>query len=172
MILDITDNCRRHKLVTALDLFGAKKKKDAEGEDILAVIAEEEAEEQEQQEKILDDIKAPVRWRLESVCPWPGLPSLTGYVPSAPWHSSPASEKQVEYLKKFGVDARDGLTKGEVSWLIEQCKNYEEAFPPTPTSKQEWFLRLNGAWEEGLTKREASQRIVALKRGVEQHADS
>ena len=42
---------------------------------------------------------------------------LADYQPVFKWEEKPATEKQVNYLKSFGVDA-DGITKGHASMLI------------------------------------------------------
>ena len=162
LVLDVTDNCRKHKLVTACSLLGVKKE-DADGEDVLAMAEEEEREEQQRQERLRDDIKGPVVWRLESVCPWPGLPSLNGYRPTSPWHDDDASEKQLHVVKRMGLTIQRPLTKGEASWLIDQCMAYEAAYPSPASSKQQYLLQLHGRWVEGMTKKEASRMIGVIK---------
>lgn len=167
LVLDITDNCERHKLVTAMSLLGAKQS-DGQGESIVGVLEREEREEQERQDHIRDWITGPLVWRVQSVCPWPGLPTLNGYMPKALWQDQPASDKQVEMLRRFGLGVQRELTKGEASWLIDQALAYEEAFPTPASSKQEFFLRLNGRWNEGMTKKEASRIIGEMKQGERQ----
>lgn len=165
LVLDITDNCRQHKLICALDLFGAKKR-DADGNDVLAVAEFEEEEEKAKQEEILA-VVGPVSWRLESVCPWPGLPTLDGYFPKARWQSDPASEKQVAMIRRFGLEIEGELTKGEAGWLIDQALAFEATYPTPATPKQEWLLRYLGGWEEGMTKKEAGKKIGELKKKEE-----
>lgn len=162
LILDPTDNCRRHKLVTLSSLLGVKKQ-DAEGRDVLEIMEEEEEELRRHEELIRSDIRRPIIWRLESICPWPELPSLEGYKPDKPWHNDPASDKQTNWIKKFGLGLQKDFTKGEAGWIIDQCLQFEAAYPTPATSKQEYRLRLEGLWEEGLTKKQASNLIARLR---------
>lgn len=161
LVLDITDNCRKHKLVTACKLMGLRRD-DADGGELLGLADEEEKEEQKRQEHIRDHITGPVVWRLESVCPWPALPSLDGYRQTSPWQLAEPSEKQLHALKKFGLQWQRELTRGEVSYLLDQAFAYEEAFPMPATNAQAWRLRLEGKWVEGMSKREASRIIGQL----------
>lgn len=43
------------------------------------------------------------------------------------WRQEPATEKQIEFLKSFGVAPAPGLKKGEASELIDQCVNDPDA---------------------------------------------
>lgn len=155
LILDITDNCRRHKLVTSSSLLG-KEPSEGTGEEP----AEGGGSERQQAPK---HDSAPVVWRLEAVSPWPELPNLSGYRAACPWHGEPASDGQLRYLRSFGLDITRALTKGEASYLLDQAIRYEQEFPTPATPRQERFLRLAGQWVEGLSKREASSLIDELK---------
>ncbi len=158
LILDITDNSERHKLVTVLDLFGKPQSRNAAGD----VMDYMDAEQSRAEQLRLVETSHPLTWSLRSVCPWPELPSLKGYVPSASWHWAPASEKQADYLRRFGLDIGRKLTKGEASHLIDRARDYEAAFPSPATSKQVWRLKREGIWREGITKCEASKLIGQL----------
>ena len=165
IVLDITDNCRKHKLITACSLLGAKKIHDANGQDVLAAAEQEEEDEQIHQEELLAAAeRLPIAWRLESVCPWPLLPDLSDYVPRFAWHHQPASEKQLQMLVRAGLELKREFTKGEASHLIDQVMLLETNFPTPATAKQEWFLRYSGVWEEGMSKKEASRKIAELKK--------
>lgn len=168
LILDITDNCRRHKLITALSLMGAKDRNDGDTDDVLELVEQQEKEEQDHQEEIRDAIKGPVVWRLESVCPWPALPNLDHYEPSKPWHYDEPSDKQLSVIRRFGLEIQRNLTRGEASYLIDQCMAYDAAFPALATSKQEYFLRFHGVYEEGMTKKEAGRLIGEIKKTIGQ----
>lgn len=163
LVLDVTDNCRRHKLVTVLDLFGVKAQ-DAAGEDVLDLADAEEKAEKFRQEELVTHIKGPVRWRLESVCPWPKLPELDGYSPRSPWQREESSDKQLKMLRQFGLEVQANLTRGEASYLIDRCVRLEEDFPAPATPKQEWALRYMGLWEEGLTKKQAGRLMGVGKK--------
>ncbi len=162
IIIDFSDNAIRHKLVSVLDLFGSTDKRDAGGEDVIDVVDREVAE-QEQQRRI--ETITPVSWRLERVSPWPEMPTLRGYVPSAPWHRDPASKKQVGYLRHFGLDVERDLTKGEASFLIDRSSEFRAAYPAPATPKQRWFLRKCKRWVDGMSLDEASKVISELKGG-------
>lgn len=73
-------------------------------------------------------------WRLlsELVSPVPAkaqsLPKPAGPNPAKRnWRDDPATEKQINFLKSFGVTAPAGLTKGEASDLINKCQNDPQA---------------------------------------------
>jgi superfamily II DNA or RNA helicase len=171
LVLDITDNCQRHKLITACSLLGAAEH-NANGRNILDVLDDEEKQEKARQEEIAEQGRnGIVKWRLKSVCPWPGLPSLEGYQPTANWHNDDASEKQLNILAGLGLKMARYPTKGEASWLIDQAMAYEEAYPAPATGLQEWFLRFRGLWQEGMTKREASKVIGKIKAGEREQGE-
>jgi superfamily II DNA or RNA helicase len=164
LVLDMTDNCRRHRLVTAADLLGS-------GPAAAGAAANRDGGERDEQMAHLPApavtpprYSGPVAWSWEEVPPWPELPSLQGYRPGAWWHHQPASEKQLQALRRFGLTVVKPLTKGEASFLLEQCIDYAERELATP--RQEFALRRAGAWEPGLTKREASRRIGLMRAAV------
>jgi superfamily II DNA or RNA helicase len=170
LVLDGTDNCKDHKLVGACKLFGLKKH-DAGGKDVLLAAEEEAEEERVRQERLRADTEGPVVWWLESVCPWPGLPTLKGYKPRASWQDEPATDKQLNALAKFGLGLqKEELTKGEAGHLLDQCFAYEAAYPAPATPNQEWRLRYLGLWQEGMTKREAG-RVIGEWRAREKQGE-
>lgn len=84
----------------------------------------------------------------------------------AGWRSLPPSEGQLKLISRFM--AKKGLknfnppeTRGEASDLITAWKLHEML--KAPTARQKYFLKQAGAWEEGLTRYEASRRIARLK---------
>jgi hypothetical protein len=117
LILDVTDNCRRHQLVTAVDLFGTPTPPVAApapaarpwrgGWNPSAAPA-------------LAAPDVPVSWWCQEVRPWRGAPSLNGYLASAWWHDDPATECQLEALEKFGFQPLGRLSKGEAHHLMSQ----------------------------------------------------
>jgi superfamily II DNA or RNA helicase len=159
LVLDITDNCDRHKLVTATDLFGTEP---IPATPIPVPLAEDTVAVPEEPEEAGAD--GPVFWECEEVPPWPSLPSLAGYRSEEAWHDDPATGRQSAALGRFGLRVTCALTKGEASHLLGQCVAHSEREPATP--RQEYALRRAGCWEPGLTKREASRRISLLREGV------
>ncbi|MGB9825482.1 MAG: hypothetical protein ACPLRU_02305, partial [Desulfofundulus sp.] len=82
------------------------------------------------------------------------------------WRQKPPSEAQIGFLERMA--ARRGLrdfvspaTRGEASDLITKWR-LEELLAP-PTERQVYALKRAGLWEPGLTKIEASRRIVRSK---------
>jgi hypothetical protein len=157
LVLDFTDNCRRHKLMAAADLLGRPKLEKEEADQ------DEEAAPRGRREK--REVKI-LEWRMAYVCPWPEMPSLEGYAPDAelPWQAGPATEKQLAYLKRLGVAVGADLTAGEVSYLIDRAKEMEAAFPAPATPQQKFCLRKAGLWKEGTSRKEASRLIAQVKR--------
>lgn len=170
LIFDVVDNCKRHKLVKATSLLGVQED-DLEGGDVLEALDEQEREEEARQQEFRLETRGIVSWRLESVCPWPGLPSLEGWVDHLPWHCKPASERQMATLKRMGLAVHYELTCGEASCLLDQAFSLEAAYPAPATAKQEWCLRHHGLWVEGMTKREAGRIIGELKRVQQDETD-
>ena len=160
LVLDITDNAAKHKLVTALDLLGAPQATDAEGGDVLRAVDDDIV--LAEQYRIIASRRV-LTWRLKHICPWPELPTLQGYVSTASWHNDAATPKQVQYINKLGLTIDRDLTKGECCWLIDRALQYEIAYPTPATDKQEWFLRHHRAWHDGMSKRHASKLIGELK---------
>jgi superfamily II DNA or RNA helicase len=156
LVLDITDNCRRHSLITACSLLGLQRN-NAAGANVLEELEREEWDRQCGIKLAL----GPVSWALQSVCPWSALPTLARYQPKSPWQAQPATDKQLGLLRKFGLRIERALTKGEACSLIDQTIQLNNAMPAT--AKQAWFLRYHGAWEEGTTKKEAMELISAIK---------
>jgi superfamily II DNA or RNA helicase len=167
LVLDITDNCRRHQLVTVFDLFGAPRLRDAGGKDVLEEVGrDEEARRIDVAERpwpVVAEGRDPVQWGVEEVPPWPDLPDLQGYRPTQAWQTEPATPRQVGYLEGLGLFVRPGLSKGEAHHLIAQCKRAEDLYPPPATPKQQWFLKSQGRWAEGMSKRDATGLIAVIK---------
>jgi superfamily II DNA or RNA helicase len=123
LVLDFVDNCRRHPLVTAPDLFGVPDRVDAAGRDVLAVADEEASSvQQPQPEKVSMPLSRrlldAVEWQSEEVHPWRDLEALADYRPTLPWHRHPATSKQLKLLERLGVRPPARLTKGAASHLI------------------------------------------------------
>jgi ATP-dependent helicase IRC3 len=84
---------------------------------------------------------------------------------SADWRGMPASERQVEALRRRGIVVREDLTRGEASEMLDVALASSALAPATPG--QRWKLRQMGiAVPAGMTKREASTLIDrGLRRG-------
>lgn len=163
LILDFTANSRRHKLITALDLFGDVTKGDAEGRDVVDVVDREVVERARRSE-----VKSPevVSWRFERVCPWPEIPSLKGYVSSSSWERQPATEKQLKFVRGLGLEPNRELTKGQACFVINRVMELRAAHPETASPKQRHCLKQAGRWRDGITRDEARKLIGRLKSGV------
>lgn len=166
VVLDLTDNSRKHKLVTALSLLGKPDQSemvDANGRDVINAVDEEIAE-LERVAKIQSN--RPLTWRVEERSPWPELPTLNGYVETEHWHSDVASPKQEKFIASFGVDIGRHITKGEASWLINQCLELDQEYPQEATIGQKRLLLrrkvVTASEAESLTKREASRLIAKV----------
>jgi hypothetical protein len=149
LVIDVVDNHRRHGLVTAPSLFGARTV-DAGGRELREVAREEKKADVAFS---LPASSVPVAIEVERVEPaLLAHPRLRGYLATEAWHHHPITTKQKEALHRRGLPTWPGMTRGQASWLLGQ-----------PTPRQEAFLRRRGAWEEGLTFEEASARIGAIK---------
>lgn len=101
---------------------------------------------------------------LEAAKNWAEQQAKNGFNDKeAAWTKKPATEKQLELLKRNKIYIKSGLTMGEARELIEKINIEREFEPPTP--KQVFFLRRVGRMEEGMTKREAQRIIGMLKQG-------
>jgi hypothetical protein len=88
----------------------------------------------------------------------PEPPDLAGYRPTKWWHEHPASEGQLQMLRRLGLDDTLELSKGEASFLIDR------ALSRVPdTRRQRYSLCKAGHWREGMSKREAQETIRRLK---------
>ena len=163
LIFDFTDNSSKHKLVTVMDLLGAPQATNAAGGDVLEAVDCDIRRAEETETIARTEVLA---WRLECVCPWPELPTLKGYSPKKPWESAPASDKQLDFLKRLGLSFSRVLSRGEASFLLDRALQYEAVFPGPATSRQERFLRHRDAWVDGMSKRDASKIIGELKKCV------
>lgn len=154
LILDVTDNCEKHKLVTVADLLGraanVELPGDSQGRLALDVVKE------------VEQAVLPLTWNVSLVSPWPETPSLEDYEPDDDWQEAEATERQLGYLEGCGLTLGREITKGEAAHLISQAKRLEEKFPLPATPKQESFLRSKGLWVPGMSKQEARVLIGRL----------
>lgn len=75
------------------------------------------------------------------------------------WRSKPATRKQIETLKRFGISITPSMTCGDASILLDRKIN-EPA-----TDKQCYWLCTNGAtFDPSITKSQATQLISVLRR--------
>ncbi len=163
LVLDITDNCQRHELVTAMDLMGKHgDNKNAKGGDVVEAMEEEE-QDYIDKHRSPPEQEQPLTWRLKSICPWPKMPTLAGYAQRMNWQLGDATPSQRKYLASFGVQQERNLSKGEASHLIDRIREFQGDTPEPATPKQRGFLRWKGAWREGMDKQEASKLIGQLK---------
>jgi superfamily II DNA or RNA helicase len=167
LVLDVVDNCKKHKLVSVLDLIGKQKPLQNNGSSSPRPAASPRFI---QPNLPLATI---VGWTLETVCPWPELPSLDGYIPTLDWHNDPASDGQMNYLSRFGLAPQEALSKGEAAYLLDRAQEFDACYPMPATPKQRRFLEERGMWTDGTSKRQASTLIDMAKAKetlTEQHA--
>ena len=153
LILDITDNCRRHRLITVGDLLGVEKR-DCAGADVIEAGADEEKAAAEERER-----RANLATKTEEVDPFAPV-TLDEYHATQRWHHNPPTDKQLGLLKKFGVDV-DVRTAGEASYLIEREIDRRNSLPMT--TKQKWFLHGRGIDTAEMSRRDAAVAIGRIK---------
>jgi superfamily II DNA or RNA helicase len=162
LVLDVTDNGTRHQLVTAAHLFGGEVA-DCDGGEVRQAV---QAEQARRQQALAAEAALKVRWRLQEESPWPRVPDLSAYRPRESWEDESATDKQVRALRQFGFEVRAELTKGEASYLLDQCFELEAQCPTPATPKQRSLLRRFGLWREGLSRHQAGRLIGQLRQGV------
>ena len=88
-------------------------------------------------------------------------PDLLNYSPTFAWEREEPSQKQLDILRRKGIDLALVRDRGHASALISALFRYLETVPAT--EKQKRYLRFLGhpnPW--GLTKREAGRAIAEL----------
>jgi len=105
---------------------------------------------------------------------WPVWRSIADLIPPPPappplpaWRQDPATEKQIEYLAAFGITAAPGLTKGEASDLIQNCKNDPAALKRKERIQRERYEREREEREQ-FPSYYLRQDITAAREEVEQ----
>jgi superfamily II DNA or RNA helicase len=164
LVIDVIDRGASKRGVVASELFGARVRDCGGGDPHLAA----------QREMrhwplypLSPNASLEAAWELEEETPWGELPSLGGYVPTAGWHDARASAKQVKALRRqYRFDIHRDLTRGEASHLLDRCKDLDELHPVPATPAQVRMLASHGSYHPGMTKREATRRIVQLKEAM------
>jgi superfamily II DNA or RNA helicase len=111
------DDGTRHQLVTASHLFGGEVANSRWAEVRQAIRAVKD-----RRQRFLAAKLAPkVCPRLPKESPGVWVPDLSGYRPCESWQGQPATDKQVQALGQFGLEVRGELTRGEASYLLDQC---------------------------------------------------
>lgn len=114
-------------------------------------LAEELAKQAKKKSKLLD----PLQWfvSIDSM-------DLADYEPTFAWECSPASEKQIRMIEKYGIDT-EGLTKGAASMIIDRLMSRQKSGLATP--KQVHCLERFGYRNVGMwTFQQATVRINEL----------
>jgi type I site-specific restriction endonuclease len=165
VVLDLIDAAGGRWPVTAPRLFGARVQ-DGKGRDVREV-AREFREQVLPFEPLARTFAQVKRLQNGEDTEWEELPDLRGYTATRGWwEHQPATDKQLAGLTRFGFEALRPLTKGEASYLIEECERLDQEYPTPATPNQKYFLRTAGQWEEGLSKREATRRIAQVRKRV------
>jgi superfamily II DNA or RNA helicase len=152
-VIDFTDNCKKHKLACSTDLFGRHKAGKATATSLAAGTPAAPASQGPLSTPILS-------WKIKGSNPWPELPDLENYESIFPWDDDPATSAQIKAVKAFGLEVGRSLTKGEASYLIDRCKEFESTFPTPASVRQRYYLEQCGLWTDGMSKRQASAMIV------------
>lgn len=84
---------------------------------------------------------------------------LADYEPSFKWEEAEASQKQIQTLNNFGIDA-DGITKGYASAILDRVITRSKS--GLATIKQVKCLKRFGYEPQGWTFEQASKKITAL----------
>ena len=172
MILDYVGNSGRHKLVHCVDALagnaiqGVRDRceegvmEDAMGEevDVLERITQEELEEKQRQEELRrKHIRVSSTYTTEEVDPF----SLVDLIPDrkmAGMQGRPASEKQIDLLRRMRIGIPECLNLREAARLIDA------AFA-TPSPKQAAVLIRAGLDPADYTRKGASEAIDIIKKG-------
>jgi hypothetical protein len=163
LVLDIRDRCTGHEVVTVGHLFGADIP-DCKGGDVLACVDADR--EYRKVHPVSPTAAQEYRWHSGEDNPWLELPDLVAYQSMCQWHNRPATDKQVRALKGYGLKIHRPLTMGEASYLIDECKRLDREYPTPATSSQKYVLTRHRLWRDGMTKREATRLIGAVRQSV------
>jgi superfamily II DNA or RNA helicase len=148
LVLDVTDNCRTRRLMTANSLLGVEAT-NAEGADVLDLLDEQQRQRQQAVTVPLSAVQT--TWQAEAVDPFITAELqllLRDYRPTQRWHNDPATEKQLRAIHQRGYVSLPALTKGEASHILYQA-----------SPNQRNVLLRRGLWREGMTIEEASAVI-------------
>jgi hypothetical protein len=159
LVLDVIDRGAGRRVQTATCLFGAHVA-DCGGRDVREAALEEQA--RWGVDPLARTPAQEARLELGEDTVWPELPHLLGYAPREQWEMSPATDKQLSTLARFGFESRRPLTRGEASYLIDQCNRLERQYPTPATAGQRGLLRAKGYWRPGMSKREAIKEIARI----------
>lgn len=171
-VLDFCGNSGRHKLIHVADALAGKDASDlaerAEGAvacradqeevDVLTILTREEvAQQQEMEARKRIGLRVKASYASQLIDPF-GLCDLAPDRQAAWAKGIPASEKQVEALRRMKVEIPDLLTRKEASQLIE-------AAIATPTPKQAYVLQRAGLDPADYTRRSASEALDKIMSG-------
>jgi superfamily II DNA or RNA helicase len=162
LVLDIRDRCSGQRLVTASQLFGAEVP-DCEGGDVLQAAGT--AREGYKRRPLDPSPSLRARWATGEETPWGAIPNLESYQARGRWEIEPATERQLRAIRRFGLDLRREVTRGEAWHLLSECNRLDRQHPTPATPSQESLLKWYGRWRPGTSKREATRIIIDMKRG-------
>ncbi len=81
------------------------------------------------------------------------------------WTSDPATEKQIILLTLYGIEARQGMTKGEASDLISKMK--DDGIEPTPENRAR-HAKLHADFEKREKKARLERDKISICDAIEQ----
>lgn len=172
-VLDYCGNAGRHKLIHCVDVLGGKSISQevidrAEGEieacaaeeamDVLAVMGEvERVELQEKEARSRRGIMVRAEYSSQLIDPF----SLVDLAPDREqnWAKGrPASEKQLMYIRRLGIDVPPMCTVNEARQLIDIGVS-------TPSDRQAFVLKKAGLNPDDYDRKSASEMIDKIKKG-------
>jgi superfamily II DNA or RNA helicase len=175
LILDFLWQSRRHDIVSAVDLVAADDNEragitaalsgadgDEDGDLVTALtvsreraLARQIAAQRDSRGELMDLIDVCVAYRA---------PELETWAPTMRWHRLSATEKQLDFLARWKVDAQSVRGRGHASEIISAIIRHQESLPATP--KQLGYLQHCLGYRgnlAGLSKPAASRLISDLK---------
>jgi superfamily II DNA or RNA helicase len=177
LILDFLWQSRRHDIVNAVDLVAQDDSEragitaalsgsdgDGDGDLVTALrvsreraLARQIAAQREKEGELMDLIDLCVAYRA---------PELETWAPTMGWHYRSATEKQIEFLRRWKVDPHIVKGRGHASAIIDSIVRYNESQPAT--AKQLGYLRYLGYRGDirGLSKPAAGKLISKIKQAA------
>ena len=108
----------------------------------------------------------PLAWTSQEITPRWSMDAmgLQSYEPTARWELKPATKKQVTTIRRFGLQLRRDVNRGEASALIDRLITLDKEHPEPATAKQLGYMQWKRIpYPEGCTKRQAGALIGKWK---------
>jgi hypothetical protein len=176
LLLDFVGRNGAHKLASAIDILGgkydemtvskAKEIADREegampAQEALELAAKEIAEAKQREAARRSRIKAKVAYRTEAVSPFDVLHMRPLVDDHSARFGMTATEKQIAYLQRKGIEPDEGMSRARASQLIGSLAKRQDL--GLATYKQAAFLRRYGITDINISKDRASEMYEAIK---------